>query len=79
MGWALARYKFAKRFLASDARILDAGCGSGFGAAILGNYCADYTGIDEEPVIERVLAGGRYKGAEHSIRYCRFESQLPFP
>lgn len=77
MGWALARYNFAKQFLASDARILDAGCGSGFGGAILGNYCATYIGIDEQPVIERVLARGRYQGS--NIQFIPADLNSNFP
>lgn len=40
----LARYRFAARF-AENARVLDVGCGSGYGAAELAN-AASVTGID---------------------------------
>ena len=41
----VARYEFAKRF-AAGARVLDAGCGSGYGAAELAKVAREVTGID---------------------------------
>lgn len=40
-----ARYAFAQRF-AAGRRVLDAGCGSGYGAAALARSAAEVTGID---------------------------------
>ena len=41
----LARYRFAARF-AQGARVLDAGCGSGYGSAFLAETAAGVSGID---------------------------------
>jgi SAM-dependent methyltransferase len=41
----IARYAFA-RFYAKDKRVLDAGCGSGFGSAELALSAAQVTGVD---------------------------------
>lgn len=43
-----ARYAFA-RFYARDKRVLDAGCGSGFGSAELALSAAQVTGVDIAP------------------------------
>src|SRR5689334_11741302 len=40
-----ARYAFAVRF-AKDKRVLDAGCGTGYGSAELARVAAEVTGID---------------------------------
>src|ERR1051326_2297116 len=40
------RYRFATKF-AAGARVLDVGCGSGYGAAILSETAADVLGIDQ--------------------------------
>lgn len=77
LGWALARYKFAKQFLTPAVRVVDAGCGSGFGAAVLGNYCASYVGIDEKTVIDLVVARGRYQGT--NIKFVSADLNDNFP
>ena len=45
--WAehIARYAFASR-LATDARVLDMGCGTGYGAAELAQHAQSATGVD---------------------------------
>jgi 2-polyprenyl-3-methyl-5-hydroxy-6-metoxy-1,4-benzoquinol methylase len=44
----LSRYEFAKQF-ARGKRVLDAGCGSGYGAAELARIAAEVTAIDAAP------------------------------
>ncbi|MGZ4208912.1 MAG: class I SAM-dependent methyltransferase [Actinomycetota bacterium] len=61
--------------LVRGARVLDAGCGEGYGTDLLSGVAASVTGVDlEEPVIRRAAA--RYSRA-------RFETanlvSLPFP
>jgi SAM-dependent methyltransferase len=67
-------YDFVTRY-ARGARVLDAGCGEGYGTDRLSTVAAEITGIDlEEPVIRRAAA--RYPRA-------RFDSgnlvALPYP
>lgn len=48
--WAehLARYAYAAR-LSKDAKVLDIGCGAGYGTAALAQHAAEATGIDVAP------------------------------
>jgi SAM-dependent methyltransferase len=71
----LARYSFAAR-LAQDRRVLDAGCGTGYGAAELARVAASVTGVDLD-------AGALSYGAAHygaaNIRYLQGSCErLPF-
>ena len=46
-------YDFVARYVQA-ARVLDAGCGEGYGTARLASVAAEVTGVDlEEPVIRR--------------------------
>jgi len=36
---SLARYEFAKRSIRNNARVIDIGCGTGYGSAVLGEKC----------------------------------------
>ena len=62
----LARYRFAARF-ADRAIVLDAGCGTGYGARELAN-AASVTGIDISA--EAVVHAGREFGGPH-VRFLR--------
>lgn len=44
----LSRYKFSAKLGAKKGHILEIGCGSGFGAPILGEFADSYLGIDED-------------------------------
>ena len=72
----LARYAFAAR-LARRKRVLDAGCGAGYGSAELANTAATVTGID---VSADAIA---YAAANYSRPNLQFQqanaAQLPFP
>jgi SAM-dependent methyltransferase len=71
--WAehVARYAFAAR-LAAGRRILDAGCGTGYGAAELQSNAAGFIGIDVS-----------WEAVEYAQRYCACAQAsvgaIPFP
>ncbi len=72
----VARYAFARRY-AEGKRVLDAGCGTGYGSAELAQSAAEVTGVDIAPdAIE-------YANANYPIAGLRFlESScasVPFP
>jgi ubiquinone/menaquinone biosynthesis C-methylase UbiE len=72
----IARYAFA-RFYAKDKRVLDAGCGSGFGSAELALSAAQVTGIDIAPEAVTLSA------TNYLLPRLRFAvgscTSLPFP
>jgi ubiquinone/menaquinone biosynthesis C-methylase UbiE len=72
----IARYAFA-RFYAKDKRVLDAGCGSGFGSAELALSASQVTGVDIAP---EAVALSR---ASYPLPRLRFVlascASLPFP
>jgi len=45
----LTRYFFARRHLTAGGRVLDAACGSGFGASVLAERAGQVVGVDLEP------------------------------
>ena len=57
----MARYAFARMY-ARGKRVLDAGCGTGYGSAELAQSAAIVTGLDIAP---------------DSISYCRANYKLP--
>ncbi len=69
------RYAFARRFVAG-ARVLDAACGEGYGAALLGAVASAVTGVD----IDAATVG--HAGSVHGRRNVRFvcasATALPF-
>lgn len=50
-GFMLSRYKFASKNLEGFSKVLEVGCGDGFGARLLSSACQDYTGIDADPML----------------------------
>jgi len=72
----LARYAFAAR-LARGKRVLDAGCGAGYGAAELANTALSVVGLD---VVADAVA---YAHAHYTLPNLRFEqgscTSLPYP
>ena len=72
----VARYAFARRY-AQDRRVLDAGCGTGYGAAELAQAAADVVGLDVSP--EAIdYARGHYPlpGVRFTVSSCL---AIPFP
>jgi ubiquinone/menaquinone biosynthesis C-methylase UbiE len=72
----LARYAFASRY-AAGKRVLDCGCGTGYGTAELANGAIEATGLDlSNDAIE--FARGHY--ARHNTKYIAASClDLPFP
>src|SRR5882672_5108986 len=60
-----ARYAFASR-LSHRKRVLDAGCGSGYGSAELARAAADVLGVDSSP---DAIAFARSKYAAPNLRF----------
>jgi 2-polyprenyl-3-methyl-5-hydroxy-6-metoxy-1,4-benzoquinol methylase len=59
--WHVARYEFALPFVA-DKRVLDVGCGEGYGAALLAGRAREVVGVDYSPAaIEH--AARKYKAS----------------
>ncbi|MCL5287447.1 MAG: class I SAM-dependent methyltransferase [Acidobacteria bacterium] len=58
----IARYEFALERIAPGERVLDAGCGAGYGTHLLSEKCAFALGIDYAPQALE-FARGRYGGA----------------
>jgi SAM-dependent methyltransferase len=72
----LARYAFAAR-LGRNRRVLDAGCGSGYGAAELARGAARVVGVD---VSEEAVSYAAANYREPNLRYLRAScAALPFP
>src|ERR1039458_7500410 len=71
----MARYHFAVR-LARGKRVLDAGCGAGYGSAELADVAESVTGIDI------ALVAVEYARAHYALPNLAFEeascTQLPF-
>ena len=44
----IRRYRWASRYLKKCDRVLDAGCGTGYGAAMLANMCKFVTAVDSD-------------------------------
>ncbi len=59
IGFTIARYKFACKWMRSSDHVLEAGCGEGFGCNFFSSHVAAVTGLDVDgDVIERCR--GRY-------------------
>ena len=46
LGFVLARYKFAAKMLAGSTRVLEVGCGDGFGTRIVAQHVRHVTAVD---------------------------------
>jgi 2-polyprenyl-3-methyl-5-hydroxy-6-metoxy-1,4-benzoquinol methylase len=72
----LARYAFARRYV-HGKRVLDAGCGTGYGSAELAQSAAEVTGVDIAPdAIEYARANYPIAGLEFVEASC---TAVPFP
>ena len=72
----MARYTFAAR-LARGKRVLDAGCGAGYGSAELARSAATVTGVDVAPeAIEFARENYRHANLTFEQASC---TELPFP
>ena len=72
----LVAYEFAKRTLSGCGRVLDLGCGEGYGSALLAEAVDEVVGLD---VDEAAIA---HASAQHASANCRFQrydgERLPF-
>jgi SAM-dependent methyltransferase len=66
--WHVARYKFALPFLDGN-RVLDVGCGEGYGSALLAERADEVVGVDYSP------AAVRHASAAYARPNLRFEVQ----
>ena len=71
-----ARYAFAAR-LASNRRVLDAGCGAGYGSAELARVAAQVTGVDVAP--DAVALAHQQFSADNLTYLPGSCTDLPFP
>jgi len=72
----VARYAFARRY-AEGRRVLDAGCGTGYGAAELAQAALQVTGVDLAPeAVEFARANYPLPNLDFAIASC---SATPFP
>jgi len=72
--FSLARYKFCAKLLAGQDRVLEVGCGDGFGAQVVLQSVGSVHGIDLEPLVLEIrdplwAAEGltRYTSAVHDL------------
>jgi ubiquinone/menaquinone biosynthesis C-methylase UbiE len=72
----MARYAFARRY-ASGKRVLDAGCGTGYGSAELAQAASDVVGVDVAPdAVEYSRANYPLSGLRFLESSC---TAVPFP
>ena len=54
IAFTIARYKFACKWMREKDRVLEVGCGEGFGCNFFSRHCAHVTGLDIDPeTVER--------------------------
>jgi 2-polyprenyl-3-methyl-5-hydroxy-6-metoxy-1,4-benzoquinol methylase len=54
IGFTIARYKFACKWMRETDRVLEVGCGEGFGCNFFSRHVAEVTGLDIDPqTVER--------------------------
>ena len=72
----LSRYAFATS-LATGRRCLDAGCGVGYGTALLGKHAISAVGVDLD--VETTVTAHQLHAQPH-VRFCTADvTALPFP
>ena len=77
----MARYRFAQRFSAGKV-VLDAACGSGYGAALLAENASEVVGCDiaHEAIEYARKVYGAAKDSTLRVEYCESDClALPFP
>jgi ubiquinone biosynthesis O-methyltransferase len=67
--WHLARYHFAASY-AVGKRLLDVGCGEGYGSALLAQYANEVVGVDYSPA---AVMHARKAYLDDGVRNLRFE------
>jgi 2-polyprenyl-3-methyl-5-hydroxy-6-metoxy-1,4-benzoquinol methylase len=63
LAFTLARYKFVAKMLEGVKRVLEVGCGDGFGTRVVAQHVGHVTGIDFDPDLlesAKQVAGDRY-------------------
>lgn len=60
IGFTIARYKFACKWMRETDRVLEVGCGDGFGCNFFSRHVADVTGLDIDPAT-LAHCSGRYQ------------------
>lgn len=70
-----ASYRFAETFC-MGRRVIDLGCGSGYGAARIAQSAADVEGVD---ISEEAIAFARARYSAPNLRYSRIEPDRPLP
>jgi len=71
----LATYAYAATF-AAEKRVLDLGCGSGYGTAMLARVAASITGVD---VAADAIAHARSHYARDNLDFLAIEAHKPLP
>lgn len=73
----IATYAFCRPYI-EDKKVLDFGCGSGYGTHMLSPYCRDITGVDISPDAIR-FAAASYKNANLTYRQIEDIQTTPLP
>jgi cyclopropane fatty-acyl-phospholipid synthase-like methyltransferase len=66
IGFTIARYKFACKWLRERDRVLEAGCGEGFGCNFFSRHVTQATGLD---IDEKLVARCRERYARENLRF----------
>ena len=72
----LCRYNYAKKYV-QNKKVLDAGCGEGYGTDLLAGFAKDITGVDiSDEAVQHAL--NKYKRS--NLKYLRMDcTKLEFP
>jgi SAM-dependent methyltransferase len=73
---SLASYEHAVQYVAGK-RVIDCGCGEGYGTALLAEYATQAIGVDREPEVI-AYAVGKYRAAERAAFVAASVDALPF-
>jgi len=66
VGFTIARYKFACKWLRSADRVLEVGCGEGFGCNFFSRHAAEVVGLDIDP---ELIARCRERYIRDNLRF----------